>query len=211
MRFGRKHEQVDVSAPGTDEAPGQPESGAVAGEGPRDVSEIDPEAGTHIDLGSLLLAPIEGAELRMQVDEGSGEILSVMMIGEDSALEVRAFAAPKQPGLWADTREEIAAEVARQGGTSEEREGPFGPELFVQQPVTTDDGQQGLQPSRVIGNEGPRWLLRSTLLGRAAVEPDSAGDWEGAIRGIAVRRGSEAMPPGAALPLVLPAEARRMD
>ncbi len=39
-------------------------------------------------------------------------------------------------------------------------------------PATTDDGQTGVQPSRIIGVEGPRWMLRATLLGEAALDPD---------------------------------------
>ena len=159
MRFGRKHNGEDVAAANPPAAAPEP--------GPSDLSSVgDVEAlgDTHIDLGSLLIAPMEGSELRMQVDEASGAILSVLLIGEAGAMEVRAFAAPRSPGLWADTRKEIAAEVARNGGTADTREGSFGVELFVQQPVTMDDGQQGVQPSRVIGHEGPRWFLRATLL-----------------------------------------------
>ena len=206
MKFGRKqHVEQEATADPASVAPDP---------GPLDISSVDDiEAlsGTHVDLGSLLIAPLEGSELRMQVDEASGEILSVLLIGEAGAMEVRAFAAPRTPGLWADTRKEIAAEVARHGGTADTRDGAFGPELFVQQPVTMDDGQQGVQPSRVIGHEGPRWFLRATLLGQPAMEPETAGPWEDAIRAVVVRRGTDAMPPGEALPLTLPPQAQKVE
>ena len=38
-------------------------------------------------------------------------------------------------------------------------------------PVEDPDGKIFSQTSRVIGIDGPRWLLRATILGRAAVEP----------------------------------------
>ncbi|RYE79550.1 MAG: DUF3710 domain-containing protein [Myxococcales bacterium] len=207
MRFGRKRDQ---SVPEEAAAPEVPETAAPA-TGPFDVADIDLEESNLIDLGSLLIAPMENTDLRVQVDDTSGEILSVMLLGENAALEVRAFAAPRQPGLWEDTRRQIAAEIARAGGTADEREGTFGPELFVQQPITTEDGQQGVQPSRVLGHEGPRWFLRSTLFGVPAVDPAEAGRWEDAVRAIVVRRGNDAMPPGEALPLVLPPDATRLD
>ncbi len=71
-------------------------------------------------------------------------------------------------------------------------------------PVTLPDGKTGLQPSRVIGINGPRWLLRATLLGRPAVEPDAGTTFEDALTTVAVRRGAHAMPVGDPLALSLP-------
>jgi hypothetical protein len=48
-------------------------------------------------------------------------------------------------------------------------------------------------------------------MGQPVVAPDTAGPWEETIRSVVVRRGREAMAPGAALPLTLPPEARRVD
>jgi hypothetical protein len=72
--------------------------------------------------------------------------------------------------------------------------------------VKTADGRTGTQPSRVIGVNGERWMLRATLLGRPAAEIDSAGTWEDVIERVVVRRGVQAMPVGAELPLTLPPE-----
>ena len=49
-------------------------------------------------------------------------------------------------------------------------EGPFGTELVLVVPVQDPDGQMFSQTSRVIGVDGPRWMLRGTVLGDAAVE-----------------------------------------
>lgn len=187
-----------------DEVPGQ------ATTGPHDIEEVDVSAGGYADLGSLLIAPPEGMDLQLQVDEGSGEVLAVLLANEEGAVELRAFAAARNGDLWSDARREIAADATRRGGTATEQQGPFGPELAVVIPVTTPDGQSAVQPSRVIGHNGPRWFLRATVLGRPAVEPESAGPWEEAIRSVVVRRGPEAMPPGEALPLQLPPEAQHV-
>jgi hypothetical protein len=60
----------------------------------------------------------------------------------------------------------------------------------------------------VIGVDGPRWLLRGTLLGRAAVEPEAAPPMEQALRNVVVVRGSEPMAPRESLALRLPAGAQ---
>lgn len=181
--------------------------------GPRDADDVDPdELGPHIDLGSLLMPPLtEGTDLRLQVDEESGQVLAVLLVGQDGMLEVRAFAASRNSDLWADVRRDIAADTAQRGGTADESEGPFGPELHCQLPVQLEDGTGAVQPSRVIGWNGPRWFLRAALLGRPATEPDAAAAWEDTIRGIVVRRGREAIAPGQALPLHVPPDARRVD
>jgi len=70
--------------------------------------------------------------------------------------------------------------------------------------MTRADGATGTQTSRVIGINGPRWLLRATLLGDPARDPESAEAWEAAIAQVAVRRGAHAMPVGEQLPLSLP-------
>jgi hypothetical protein len=127
---------------------------------------------------------------------------------EDSALELRAFAAPRTSGIWSEVRREIAAEATRMGGTATESEGSFGTELVLVVPVQDPEGQIFSQTSRVIGVDGPRWLLRATVLGRAAVEPEAAPPMEQALRNVVVVRGAEPMAPRESLALRLPAGAQ---
>jgi Protein of unknown function (DUF3710) len=177
--------------------------------GPWDSDELPDDGLPRVDLGSLRVAPQEGAELRLQVDEDSGEVQSVMLAGDDGALELRAFAAPRNGDLWSEVRPQIAADVAQHGGTATERQGRWGTELVCQVQVVLPDGKQAIQPSRIVGVNGGRWLLRATFLGQPAVEPDSAGEWEDALATVVVHRGGQAMPVGDALPLVLPDDAQR--
>jgi hypothetical protein len=174
-------------------------------DGPFDVDDVvEDEQVQRVDLGSLLIEPVDGLELQVQVEESSGEVQSVLLAGGEGAVELRAFAAPRGGDLWSEVRPRIAADFAQRGGTATEREGRFGTELVCQVTVRVDDGRTGTQPSRIIGVNGPRWMLRATLLGRPAVEVDAAQEWEDAIARVVVRRGSHAMPVGAVLPLVLP-------
>jgi Protein of unknown function (DUF3710) len=196
--------------------------------GPYDVTEVDSiestEESPKVDLGSLILTPVPGSELRLQVAEETGEIVSAMLVIEtiveppasanqktqaySSALELGAYAAPRSGGLWAELRDEISRSATEAGGTASLGEGPFGVELRRLIPVTTPDGEEGYQPSRMWVAEGPRWLLRGIVYGQAAIEEDAdspvVADVLAAFRQVIVRRGDEAMAPGDLLPLTMP-------
>jgi hypothetical protein len=187
----------------------EPLSGALDS-GPWDSDAVPDDGLERVDLGSLRVAPHEGTELRLQVDEQTGEVTSAMLAGEEGALELRAFAAPRNGDLWSEVRPQIAADVSQHGGTATERDGRWGIELVCQMQVVMPDGSQALQPSRIVGINGDRWLLRGTFLGQPALEADRAAPWEAALAAIVVHRGSHAMPVGDPLPLTLPDQAQRM-
>jgi len=206
VKFGRK------STPTTAEA----EADAVEVEesqppaGPFDSDEVGDDGVNRVDLGSLLIAPVPGSELRIQVDERSKKVQAVIMAGAEGALELRAFSAPRNGDLWSEIRPQLAADMARRGGTATEREGRFGPELVCQLSVKTPDGRTGQQASRIVGINGSRWMVRATFLGKPAVDPEQAQAWEDALTQVVVRRGEQAMPVGDPLPITLPDEARRV-
>ncbi|MGA8257698.1 MAG: DUF3710 domain-containing protein [Nocardioides sp.] len=205
MKFGRKSAPegpVDETAARAEEAD------AVTG--PYDADELPDDGVERVDLGSLLIAPTAQHELRLQVDEASGAVQSVMLAGPDGAIEIRAFAAPRNGDLWTEVRPQIAADMAQRGGTATEREGRFGPELVCDVQVKGPEGTVA-QASRIVGINGPRWLLRATLLGRPARDVDNSADWEDLLTNVAVRRGEHALPVGEPLPLVLPENARRVE
>jgi hypothetical protein len=190
-----------------------PDGSASAPAGPYDADD-QPELASdadRVDLGSLLLAPFPGRELRLQVDDSTGAVQAALLTAEDGALELRAFAAPRHGDLWSEVRPQLAADVERRGGSVTEREGRWGTELVCQLGVQLPDGQTGVQVSRIIGINGPRWLLRATLLGRPAVDGDYARSWEDGVTEVVVRRGAGAMPVGEALPLTLPPQAQRVQ
>ncbi len=202
MKFRRKSAEVEGASTLADD----PASEAEAATGPFDIDVLgdDPEAiGSRVDLGSLLVQPVEGLELRLQVEEQTEQVQAVLLAGPDGAVELRAFAAPRNGDLWSEVRPKIAGDFAQRGGTATERRGAFGTELVCQL-TRVQDGRTGVQHSRVIGINGPRWMLRATLLGRPAQELDTSAEWDDLIASVVVRRGSHAMPVGAELPLNLP-------
>jgi hypothetical protein len=179
--------------------------------GPYDADELpagDPE---RVDLGSLLIAPEEGRELRLQVDEASGVVQSVVLAAADGAVELRAFAAPRNGDLWSEARPQIASEISSHGGTATEHEGRWGPELVCRVQVRTPDGRTGTQETRVLGVNGPRWMLRATLMGKPATDLEGSEEWYDVISRVAVQRGAGAMPVGEALPVTMPPQARRVE
>lgn len=202
MRLRRK--EVDAVAEATDDDSSLEATDESAAAGPYDVDEIPEDGVDRLDLGSILVAPLADREVRVQVDEKSGAVRAVLLATDAGALELRAFAAPRNGDLWSEIRPQIAADTARRGGTATEREGRFGTELVCEVKVTRADGAAGTQTSRVIGVNGPRWLLRATFLGEPARTPEASEDWESAIAQVAVRRGAHAMPVGEQLPLTLP-------
>lgn len=208
MIFRRKAKNEDLETTDTDAAPDEETGPADArGEGPYDSGDVAPEAleaEDRIDLGALVITGLPGMELRLQVDEQTGQVQAILLVLEDSALELRAFAAPKSAGIWNEVRREIAAEASRMGGTATETDGPFDTELVLVVPVEDPEGQIFSQTSRVIGVDGPRWLLRATVLGRAAVEPEAALPLEETLRNVVVVRGAEPMIARESLPLRLP-------
>jgi hypothetical protein len=212
VKFRRKSSEPEALDDSPEAAEGDAAQAAVPS-GPYDVDDLPDDGLERVDLGSLLVAPEPDRELRVQVDEASGAVQSVLLAGTDGALELRAFAAPRGGDLWSEVRPQIAAEMSQRGGVTSQREGRFGTELVCRLTVRLEDGTTGEQPSRVIGINGPRWLLRATLLGRPAVEVDGpdAAVWEESLARVAVRRGSHAMPVGDALPLALPAQARQVE
>lgn len=167
---------------------------------PRSAEDLDAaELETYLDLGGLLIRPVEGVELQVQADETTGTITLVTCVAGDGGMQLHAYAAPKTSGMWDDVRAEIAASITNSGGLVEEAEGGFGIELRAQVP-----GEGGLAPARFVGIDGPRWFLRAVFVGSAARPGPTSSTLEQVLERAAVRRGQHALPVGTALELRLP-------
>lgn len=181
-------------------------------DGPYDITEVDPDLldeadPMRIDLGSLVLTGFQGMELRLQVAGETQTVVSVLMVKDDSALEVAAFSAPRSGGLWTEIRGDIIEATAEAGGTVAHAKGPFGTELRRLLPMVTPEGEQAYQPSRMWMAEGPRWCLRGVLYGQAAVTEGLDGPVTQLLetfRTIVVRRGDQPMAPGELLAIDMP-------
>jgi len=205
-RRGEDAEQARPEEAGLAEEAGENGAGEAAVGGPWDVNDDVPPA-ERIDFGSMQVPLADGCEV--QVSMADDQPAWVTVVRGDSGLQLQAFAAPKTGGLWADVRQEIAAEVAKAGGHSEEADGRFGVEVHAQipPPEPVPGAAGGLHPVRFLGVDGPRWFLRGVISGPAARRAEIAAPLEQVFAGVVVARGDHPVPPRDMLEITLPAEA----
>jgi hypothetical protein len=177
--------------------------------GPLDESEAN-AVRPYVDLGGVKIVPRADLQLRLEVEEGSKRVVAVGLDYAGSSLQVQPFAAPRSSGLWHEIRAQIVDQIHKQGGTTTITDGPFGPEVLAEIPVTTA-GQSGTRLARFVGVDGPRWFLRGVIAGEGAVNPEAAAQVEDLFRSIVVVRGNTPMPPRDLIPLTMPAAAPGSD
>ncbi|MFD6921056.1 DUF3710 domain-containing protein [Streptomyces sp. NPDC059944] len=134
--------------------------------GPWDASETPVPADTErIDYGVMKTPRLEGAETRPLY---AGErIVGVIVRFGGHAFSLQVYRARGRP-LWHAVRPKIINRVRDQGGSAEGAESSFGAEVRAQIPVARN-GQRMLQPTRIVGCDGPGWLLRGVYGGPAAL------------------------------------------
>jgi len=119
----------------------------------------------------------------------------VHIVTEFGRITPVAFAAPNSAGQWAEAGEQITQGMMGDGLETDVDQGPWGPEIIGQ-------GEHG--KIRVIGVEGPRWMLRMTT----TAPHDRAEGLRDLAREITARtfvyRGSDPILAGNSLPVVLP-------
>ncbi|MGO2139447.1 MAG: DUF3710 domain-containing protein [Leucobacter sp.] len=178
-----------------------PEDRATAG--PFDFSEV-PAMRPYVDLGGIKIAPREGLQMRLEVDERAKRVVAVSLEYAESLLQVQAFSAPKSSGMWHQIRRDLTTQLAAQGAEVVEEDGALGAELLTATQVPAEQGG-GTRAARFIGVDGPRWILRGILMGKAAVDAAAREELIELFREIVVVRGDLPMPPGDLLPLKVPA------
>ena len=184
-----------------DESKSAPEDRETAG--PFDASEV-PAIRPYVDLGGIKVAPREGLQLRLEVDERNNRVVAVSLEYAESLLQVQAFSAPKTTGLWNTIRADLERQLAAQGAEAAEENGPLGTELVARTDVPTEQGG-GVRVARFIAVDGPRWTLRGTIMGKAAVDAAAREQIIDLFRELVVVRGDQPMPPSDLLPLRVPA------
>ncbi len=165
--------------------------------GPYDVTEAARDV-PRLDLGSMQLPAVDGVEVRVQADP-DGTIQQVQLVHGSSTLQLGVFAAPRSAGIWEEVRGEIRQSLANVGANPREVPGEYGTELRAQV-----CNQNGVTELRVVGVDGPRWLVRADFLGPAAADPAAAGPLLDCLHELVVDRGQEAKPVREPLPLRLP-------
>ena len=157
----------------------------------------------YLDMGSYYLPFLKGIELRVKANRATQQVLGTTITYGSSSVEIEAFAAPKTLGLWNDVR----ADLIEANKDAKEVEGVFGTELAL--PVTVKGGRKVL--TRIVGVDGPRWMLRGIFSGKAATDPE--GEEAKALNqffaDIVVERGDNPLAPRDLIPMhppVAPAE-----
>lgn len=172
--------------------------------GPWDVKDENvPDYDEYLDMGSYYLPFLKGIELRVKANRATQQVLGTTITYGSSSVEIEAFAAPKTLGLWDDVR----ADLIEANKDAKEVEGVFGTELAL--PVTVKGGRKVL--TRIVGVDGPRWMLRGIFSGKAATDPE--GEEAKALNqffaDIVVERGDDPLAPRDLIPMhppVAPAE-----
>jgi hypothetical protein len=195
----------DLALGGQEQDKSAPADRATAG--PLDESEAN-AVRPYVDLGGVKVLPRQDLHLRLEVEEGSKRVIAVGLDYAGSTLQVQPFAAPRSSGLWHEIRQQIIDQIHKQGGTTAIVDGPFGPEVRAEIPVTAPGQPAGTRLARFIGVDGPRWFLRGVIAGEGAVDADAAAKIEDLFRSIVVVRGTTPMPPRDLIPLQMPASAQ---
>ena len=173
-------------------------------DGPFDESEAPETTLVRLDLGGLRIPGFPDVEIRLEVDEESGNVVSVSAVLEEGAVQMQAFAAPRTQGIWREVRMELAEGIRSAGGSARDVDGTFGRELHAKVPFDGPQGR-GLQDARFVGVDGPRWFLRGVFSGTAY--PSGAQPiLEDVFRGCVVVRGGAPLAPKGPIPLTLPGD-----
>ena len=157
----------------------------------------------RLDLGGLLVPVFAGTEVRVEMNEMQQPIATTIVHGPNS-LQILAFAAPRNGGIWDEVRAEIADSVRTDGGEPSEHTARFGVELHAIVRPEVQPGQVLEQVLRFVGFDGPRWFVRGVFTGPAATDPEQASVLESVLTSIVVVRGTEPMAPRDPLPVKLP-------
>ena len=154
--------------------------------GPWDVDDENvPDYDEYLDMGAYYLPFLQGIELRVKANRATQQELGTTITYGSSREEIEAFAAPK----------------------TKETDGVFGTELTL--PVVVKGGRKVV--TRIVGVDGPRWMLRGIFSGKAATDPDHAETkaLNQLFSNIVVERGEDPLAPRDLIPMhppVAPAE-----
>lgn len=178
------------------------EHDAVKGEtGPFDGDSVDISQFDFADfsngilnLGSMQLPLPKASQVQVEMGENGPKMLHI--VTEYGRITPVAFAAPKAASQWEESLPELRAQMDKDGLQTHLEAGPWGQEI-------AGSGANDLAV-RMIGVEGPRWLLRFTLMG----PKDRAEGLVSLARELAARtfvyRGENPILAGNSLPIALP-------
>lgn len=151
-------------------------------------------AKSGLDLGSLRVPVPHNGEV--QVEMGSKGPQMIHILTPFGRLTPVAMAAPRSGNQWADSISDVTKGMSGDGLEVTVGSSLWGPEVLG----TVKNGAM-----RVIGVDGPRWMLRMTLAGPVDKADQLAELAYEVISRTFVYRGTEPLPAGQTLPVTIPA------
>ncbi|AHI22961.1 DUF3710 domain-containing protein [Corynebacterium vitaeruminis] len=201
LGVGAAYESSDVDL--DDDADQDPDHDAVGGDtGPFDGRSVDfnsfdfSDFGTGVlNLGSVVIPLPHGSEVQVEMGPEGPKMLHILTpYGRVTPV---AFAAPASKGQWREATKDIAASMRNDGLDVEVQHGPWGREVVGSM-------QDGGGVVRIIGVDGPRWMLRMTV----ACPKESTEEMTALAREITARtfvyRNDDPILAGTSLPVALP-------
>ncbi|SPT52437.1 Protein of uncharacterised function (DUF3710) [Actinomyces bovis] len=208
--FSRRRDKDEASsAKDQTEPQGEQRNSAEqeSAKGPWDSRDFSEDEVTRIDLGSLRIPVVDGMQLRFEAAQPGADIAAVSLVLGGSLMSLRVMAAPRSESLWDEVRQELTAMITEQGGDVTVADGNFGRELKTVVIAVDQSGKQARHDLRLVGWDGPRWMLRADFLGPAATSAEAAEALEEVLSGIVVHRDDVPRPPREALPIHPPGQA----
>ncbi|MBO6003638.1 MAG: DUF3710 domain-containing protein [Aeriscardovia sp.] len=164
--------------------------------GPYDVDDPDAPEGEYLDLGALKILGKPGLSMHLSPSPDRKSIVDLTFSYGSSSLKLTLLASPRRVRFWEELRGDI---LSSQKG-SREAEGAFGPEIFFDTKV-----REGVViPTRIVGVDGPRWMLRGIFAGPAATGGVEKEFLDSFFSTVIADRGKEPLAPGDPVPLVFP-------
>lgn len=176
-------------------------------EGPFDISEVETRdfSKGYMDLGAIKVPMRKNVSYRLEQEQAKNKVFAVSAVHENSTLQIQAFAAPRSGGQWDDIRQEMFDQNKNAKGARVTMEdGEFGQELLIRIPAELPDGRKGERIARFLGIDGPRWMIRAMLMGRAALHQQDAAVLNDILKNTVVARGDRPLPARQMLELTPP-------
>ena len=176
-------------------------------DGPFDISEVDTKdfGKGYMDLGAVKVPLRKNVSYRLEQEQANQKVFAVSAVHENSTLQIQAFAAPRSGGQWDEIRQEMFQQnKSAKGAKVTLEDGEFGKELLIRIPAKLPDGRQGERPARFLGIDGPRWMIRAMIMGRAALKPDEAVILYDILKDTVIDRGDRPLPARQMLELTPP-------
>ncbi|GEB96807.1 hypothetical protein CFL01nite_03020 [Corynebacterium flavescens] len=146
-----------------------------------------------LDLGSIRIPLPKESQVQVEMGENGPRMLHI--VTHHGRITPVAFAAPRHAGQWVEAAQEIIEGMSNDGLSTTTEIGPWGTEIV---------GTNGNGQIRVIGVEGPRWMLRMTLAAPAGKEEELVALGREVVARSFVYRGENPVLAGNSLPVTLP-------